>query len=599
MPGFKKTIQSFNPQGFWTFDGEDYDGGTRLYTDSPVAIIDESDVGNNGILQIGIQEPEKSYKAGIGSLVELEPASQNSIGFGTYGKVKNVYPKAFVQIPNVSDYNTGPNNGSFTFLFMYRKITDESDYRSKENDFSNDLSRPILRKKDTIVANIVDRYLYEDMYSFEFPIGVINVNRSKVTDFYGGVQYIVLRFKVYKVESSSPFEAKAEVIINGEVLGTLTKTFQDVPPNTFTNNPIEIGGYSEVLPVASDRNTSAVHIDQVAFFTRALKDVELYRLLKKIWLFHNLLLKKNPTLYIPFQDDDFTTVNEFYIEQPVGGIVATHVGTIGKARIGPDIFKQCRAVAFYNAMAVIRSSSNYAPFNIDPDNHAFEMFFKTGGSDRGVMVSMQGIQKPFGGPLLEINVDDKGNEKQGWISYTENEAGNVACDISEKLNDGDFHHIVVQRREIFNLDIILDGKLIVSKKIPKDTMNNFPSYLTLMGSMPGKLYCNGELSHFAFYNGKTFTPEEATTRASYHSIYRVRGHTTLRGIPYRAQVRFYDYTTGKFIDEIYSNMPDGDYENYLLDNSRVNIMVAGVNDVNVRVRAFGPLMPAEIEDPPD
>lgn len=236
---------------------------------------------------------------------------------------------------------------------------------------------------------------------------------------------------------------------------------------------------------------------------------------------------------------------------------------------------------------------------IDADNHAMEFFLKAGGTDRSTIVSMQGIERPFGGPLVELNVDNNGNNKAGWISYCENEQGSIAAYIASQLNDGDFHHFIFQRRAGDWLEMMIDGSVVAIKKVAKDSINAFPSVMTLMGSMPGRLYCPGEMSHFAFYNGRTFTPEEAMTRASYRSIFRVRGNTTLRGVPYRAQVRVYDFVSGGLLSESNSNLPDGDFEVYLKDNSRVNIMVAGVNDTNVRVRAFGPLNPAEIEDPPE
>lgn len=147
------------------------------------------------------------------------------------------------------------------------------------------------------------------------------------------------------------------------------------------------------------------------------------------------------------------------------------------------------------------------------------------------------------------------------------------------------------------MELFVDGKLAVNERKALGPFLGFPSDIKLMGVAPGRLSCPGGMSYFAMYSGRTFTEYEVSSRHSYSIIYRVRGNTTLRGIPYRARVRLYDYITGELIDEMESATSDGLFQFYLKDNSLVNAFVAAMNDQNVRVRAFGPLVPAEIQDP--
>ena len=106
------------------------------------------------------------------------------------------------------------------------------------------------------------------------------------------------------------------------------------------------------------------------------------------------------------------------------------------------------------------------------------------------------------------------------------------------------------------------------------------------------------MAHLAIYNGKTFDEFEASSRYQYAVIYRVRGNTTLRGVPYRARVRLYNYVTGGLVDQDDSLASDGSFTFYLKDNSLLCSQILAMNDTNVRVRGFGPISPAEIPDSP-
>lgn len=237
--------------------------------------------------------------------------------------------------------------------------------------------------------------------------------------------------------------------------------------------------------------------------------------------------------------------------------------------------------------------------NWDANNYAIEFWIKTGGSERAVILSAQGADKPYSGPLIELNIGPTGAYLNGSIAFTESEGNLVATPSGNFLNNGSWHHVIVQRRAGLYLEIIVDGSLMASKQVPKAVgLNAWANIIYMMGAGPGKLYCDGELSHLAIYNGRTFDEFEAASRYQYATIYRVRGNTTLRGVPYRARVRLYNYRTGELVDQGDSAASDGGFTFYLKDNATLCSQILSMADTNVRVRGFGPISPAEIPDSP-
>ena len=600
MAGYKRTVQEYKPALFLTFDGEPFDTGTRLFSHTPLTVFDESLVMNHGLLMVGSQEPTKAYRAGVASLVALEPANQQCIAFGTYGKVNAVWPKAHIQVLDNPAYNTVPANGSFTYVFMFEKTRDESNYRQLENAYYVDIPKYLVSKPGMFTCSINDNWYSEDTFVASFPNGTISINISRITGFYAGKHHVIARFEVKPVGTAGQFTATAQLIVNGETLGKIVSTYNDTPPNTNNTAPFEFGGVSQNLANASDRATSPIYLDQIAFWPKALSDIEAWRLFKKVWQYRDMLLKKNPNVYVPLEDDPYTNTNTLAMERAPSYVQTYHLGSTIRARQGPDGIPASRAVLLSKGMVLIKNTSNgYGqPLSLDANNYAIEFWLKTGGTERAVVLSMQGVEKPFSGPLVELNVGETGIYQNGAISFCENELGMVSTPVGQFFNTGNWHHIIVQRRAGQYLELFVNGELKASKIVPRDSLNTYPSEMTLLGAMPGRLYCDGEISHFAMYTGKCFENFEAATRYQYSKIYRVRGNTTLRGVPYRATVRLYNYRTGELMEQKESQASDGLFSFYLRDNSLVCSQILAMNDQNVRVRGFGPISPAELPDPP-
>ena len=599
MAGYKKTVQDMLPAGFWTFDGERFDTGTRLLIDTPYVIYDESLVQNHGLLMVGMQEPNMAYRAGMASLVPMEPANQQAMGFGHYGRVNNVWPKAHVQILDNPAYNTAPQGGSFTLVMMFKKNTDETSYRNLETHNYVNIEKYIFNKPNAVTVKIIDNWSSEDTLAVSFPNGTITVNISKITGFYGNEHHLVARFDS-KPQAGAGYAVTSTLIVNGETLGKIVSTYPDAPPNTATPQPMEIGGISASLAYHQDRATTPTYIDQVAYWNRALTDIEVWRLFKKVWQYQDMILKKNPQIFVPLQDDPYTNSNVLYTERVPSSVQAYHQGTTIRARPGPPDIPSSRAMALSKGLFHLKHTYNNvaAPITLNANDYSIEFWIKTGGTERAVILSMQGVEKPFAGPLLELNIGSQGQYQNGSLSFSENELGSVTTPVGQFFNTGNWQHIIIQRRAGQYLEIFVNGELKASKIVPRDTLNTYPSQLTMMGALPGKLYCDGEISYFALYNGKTFENYEAATRYQYSKIYRVRGVTTLRGVPYRATVRLYYYRTGELIEQKDSELPDGLFNFWLRDNSLVCSQILSMNDQNVRVRGFGPIAPAEIPDPP-
>jgi hypothetical protein len=604
MAGYKRTVQDSNPAGFWTFDGEPYDINSRLFTHSPLVIFDESANANDGILMVGNEQPEYAYRAGMASLVAQEPALQSCLCVGAYGKVNGIYPKAIVQIPHISVYDTTQSNGSFTIALLFNKLTDEGAWRAAEypsGQWYANLTKTIISKPGMFQLSINDAYANNDSLVVTFPNGTTAIPIEKIPNFYGTTHHVVARW------TSSPggigggdYTGTATLIVDGVTVLKKSTEYSDVAPSTsVSTQPFEIGGVSASSSIFDDRATSRTFIDQIAFWTRAIENIEVWRLFKKVWNYQDMVMKKAPSIYIPFEDDLDTTTTSVFMAAG-SNLASYHIGDVARARPGPPNIPGSRSLLFSRATHVIKytsSGSATSPINLDPDNYAIEMWLKTAANQRAVIMSMQGNDKPYVGPLMEINVNSEGSYANGVITYRENESAAVSSTANDFLNDGAFVHVVVQRREGKYLEIFVNGELKSSKMVPKQGINAQYSLINLMGSPPGNLYCDGSIAHFAIYNGKTFEDFEAATRYQFTTIYRVRGVTTLRAAPYNARVRLYHYRSGELLAQQDSQAADGSFTFYLKDNSLVASQILSMNDSNVRVRGFGPIIPAEIPDP--
>lgn len=605
MAGFKKTIQDFLPAGFYTFDGDAFDPTVRLLTSIPRIVMDESTHQNDGLLLVGAEEPTKAYRAGMASLVSIEPSAQYSMCFGFYGKVNGVWPKALIQVPHHTSFENATNRGSFTFLLLFKKPSDESYVRTTEYPdltYAN-FVKTLIHKPGMMNIQFHEPYYAAPFCRFIFPNGEIDVLYSDIVQFHDSQHLVIARWEVRPVDGGTGFVGVATVSIDGSVVGTRSAAYADTPPVTAVNQPMEIGGTSTSSGQLDDRMTTPVYIDQVAVWNRALKNVEQLRLFKKVWEYQEMVMRKGPVIYLPLQDDAVLADTTVF-KRGFGSIDtadAYHTGSVVRVRPGPPALPASRAMLFAEAMLQIRNNNNYYSatwLTWDLDNYAIEFWIKTGGTERAVIFASQGADKPYAGPLIELNIGPTGGFSNGTLSFTESEGSFVATPSGEFINNGSWHHVIAQRREGKYLELIVDGELKASKLVPKSTLNAWASVIYLMGVAPGRLYCNGELSHLAIYNGKTFDQFEASSRFQYATIYRVRGNTTLRGVPYRARVRLYNYRTGEMVDQDDSKASDGSFTFYMKDNSLLCSQILAMNDTNVRVRGFGPIAPAEIPDSP-
>ena len=536
------------------------------------------------------------------SLVQLEPAQQNSVSFGHYGVFDAAIPKAVVQIPHRQAFDNNANFGSFCWQFLLNKTSDETAFRNSTHGVNwrySDHPRTILHKPAQLTVIVNDRYSANgvDLVTINFPFGAVDIEVSTIPSFYGTTHHIVCNWDVKRTQNG--FDATATVYIDGMIYHQSTRFYADVFPVTSVNQPAELAGRSDAT-FPHDRSTSPTYIDAVAYWNRALRPVEVYRLFKKIWQYVDMLKKKAPVMMINMQDEEMPNSTSVYMDIPASSsLQCRHSGQVIRHRPGPSNVPGSRAFIFSDAMLNVRSPVNWQspqPVSLDRNNYAIEFWVAPATSERAVIMSMQNGEIPYAGPLIELNVNQSGQWANGRIAFTESQGIAVSTGPGTFFNDGMWHHVVAQRRGDF-LELFVDGKLAVSERKALGPFLGFPSDIKLMGVAPGRLSCTGSMAYFAMYSGRTFSEFEVTSRYSYATIYRVRGNTTLRGIPYRANVRLYDYITGKLIDEMESASSDGLFQFYLKDNSLVNAYVAAMNDQNVRVRAFGPLVPAEIQDP--
>lgn len=600
MSGFKRTIQELNPAGFWTFDGEPVAPSTRLYTHTPLTVFDESNVYNDGTMMADSTEYEHSYRAGTGSLVSLELAQQASLCFGYYGKYNGTYPKSFVYVPNIALYDTRANFGSFTLIFLFEKTADEAVFRNAEypSYYGWDLTRPIINKPGLINIYLYDSYYYDDYLVFSFPNGVLNVYNATIS-LYGKKHFVAAKWDCVQTgDPLSPYRGTASVLIDGVTVATRTTTYADTPPGTYVNSTFEIGGSSSASASGfGDRATSATYIDQVAYFTKALSQTNIFRLYKKCFSYEDLILRRGPYLYLPFSDNSATITNT--VVPLAGNNWSTVYGPVAKEQVGPISIPSARAFLFADGMVNHRSPS-YTYYNgpsLDVNNYSIMLWAKIGGNQRSVIFSMQSETSPFAGPLIELNVGNGGQFLNGGIQFSESESAWVSTPPGMLFNEGTWILIVAQRRGDI-LELYVNGELLASKSYTRQGINGLFNSINLMGVAPGKLYTGGFLSHFALFSGKTMEAAEIAMFHTYTRIYRARGSTTLRGAPYSARVRLYSYRTGELKQQDDSDPSTGEYTFYLDNNELLTTQVLSMNDHNVRVRGYGPITPGEMEDLP-
>lgn len=607
MAGYKQTVIDDGAAAFWTFDGDKYDPVTRNLLADPLTILDEIDNQNPGILHVQSVLGPHGYRLGMPGLVDLERGDQHSICFGYYGKQPSHpdkgWAKAFIEVPHSSTFMF-PRYGTFAVEFMMKKEWESS----LRDDYSYSIAydEPILRKADVIEIRFYHTLSTSnpDHVRFTFPDGLYV--RVYWEDYYDKNCHVVAQWDAKHTEEGV-YTGEGRVYIDGRLVGSVSKTYYDTPPNTNRNSPWEIGGWFDTPDAYwNDRNTSPLHLDQIAVYDATLTDDQIANHYKKIYEYDTMIMNDGASDYFPMDEEnntlDWTIKNK--VRKSYTGTYIGDTKTIERGYSGPDNLPLSKAPYFTGqstAEFLYRPAGATRPWINTAKDYAIEFWFNTMTAKRGVLLAMQQEQMPYHGVQITINWAN-GVDALGVIEFSENLNDTVtslaANDANEpyRFNDGRWHHIVVQRQGT-TLSLWIDGVLHGQKDNVAAKATGETGAMYLMGSKPGYLNTNGQICKFAIYT-RALQPQQIKIRNMYAIIYRIRGMVTLQGIPTRATIRVYLNRTGELVKELESDPLTGEYAMSLLNNSKIDLMVFNKNDSTVRYRAYGPITPSEYSDTP-
>lgn len=606
MSGYKQTVFNDDCVSFHTFDGDTYSLPTYTLNASPLTIIDERENQNPAILHIQSDSGPHGYRMGLDSLVKLEPQDQSSICFGYYGNQSahpdNGWVKAYLEIPHSTAYSF-PNLGEFTVELLFNKH-DETNFRSFSGNQYISLFRQLFKKENVCNVYYASESYTAPMFVFQFPSGnIASIDSS-----------IILNKNIHlclvwgmKEISSGIFESTEIVTIDSKIHYERHDTYNGSFPSTNFNTSWEIAGMSS-SPNASydDRQTSPLYIDQFAVYDKALTISQIQNHYKKIYSYDDMIVNDKAIDYFPMNETN--NLSDWRVLNSISGNHGVYYGTITNLNRGangiPELLTENTAPLFSeNAMMYFHKNNGYTTypwFNINGD-YAIEFWFKTPTQTKGVLFSIQDEKPPFQGIIVSIN--ERANLlDSGTIEFKE--SGNKIASIRQDIitheyirwNDNKWHHCVIQRKNN-NLELWLDATLQGSlSNIPTTTID-FSGVMYMMGSKPENLYVSGQCCKMARY---TFAlqQQQIISRFSYSKIYRIKGVVTLQGNPIGLTIRVMDNYTGELIDEITSDNNSGQYEYYLPNNNKVDLMIFSRTNTNVRPRAYGPIIPTgEIDFP--
>lgn len=620
MAGYKQSLKDMKPLLFLTFDGDTlYNKGTGELIRGH--ITDESNNGNDGLLQTNTDN-RKSYMMGQPSLVQRENSQgQASITFAPYGYddsglVDFPFEKSMVEVLHNDSLKL---KGDYTISFLMNKVKEDGELRSlKWNEATQkydkinysrsvDLYRTIFKKGAQIGAVHVDTYYSTNRMEFSFPAYTwkplitefINIDSS----FYNKVWHITMSHKIDKL-AGNIFQNVYRVYVNGIKHHEHKGAVVTIPYTAENTSPLEIGGNRDGTntDTLNDRQTTPLTIDQFAIFDRCLLDNEVMSLYKKTVTYDNLILNAKPTMYVKFNDLEYTNSTALKIQYGDSGSYTSKYSHLfpyleKEKQINSDRVGNETCVHFKGATAKIQHVNNSNVISASGD-FSVEFWCGFSGNDRGVIVSCQSNEAPFRGLLIETNrfYDD---DRVGMIQVrldnnTFLTAQEYSIDGSNAYyNDDVVRHYCVTRNGS-RLSLYIDGTINSYKDVDNSALVPSNGTLYFMGLAPSDMLVNGKFGNFVFYN-RALQDSEINARSFFFTKMILKGRVTLQGQPHKTDMRIYEHGTGELLDE-YKTETDGHYAINVYTNNYIDVMFLDKQDSTVQMRVIGPVIAHEYID---
>lgn len=618
MAGYKQSLKDMKPLMFLTFDGDTlYNKGTGELIRGH--ITDESNNGNDALLQTNTDN-RKSYMMGQPSLVERENnQGQASITFAPYGYddsglVDFPFEKTLVEVLHNDSLKL---KGDYTISFLMNKVRDDGELRAltwdamtekykKSSSRGDTLYRTIFKKGAQIGLRFVSYYNSQNTMEFSFPGYTWTpqiTNFVSSSSFYNKVWHITMSHNVEKL-AGNIFQNVYRVYMNGIKHLEHKGAVVTVPYTGENTSPLEIGGNRDGTHVhtLNDRQTTPLTIDQFAIFDRTLTDNEVMQLYKKTVTYDNLVMSANPSLFVKFNDLEYTNSRALKIKH---GNSSSYSSTYShlfpylekEQEINTDRVGNETCVHFKGATAKIQQSNNGNVISAGGD-FSVEFWCSFSGNDRGVIVSCQSNEAPFRGLLIETNrfYDD---DRIGMVQVRlDNNTFLTAQEYSidgnnAYYNDDVVRHYCVTRRGS-RLSLYIDGTINSYKDIDNETLVPNNGTLYFMGMTPSDMLVNGKFGNFVFYN-RALGDNEINARSFFFTKMILKGRVTLQGQPHKTDMRIYEHGTGELLNE-YKTETDGHYAINVYTNNYIDVMFLDKQDSTVQMRVIGPVIAHEYID---
>lgn len=590
--GYKEQCLFDGAVAMWSFDGDQFDRGTL----EPLGTTIINEVDNDYPATVNSDSPyAQNMFIGQPGQVFLEQANQFGARFGGQGAaaVPQIWPRTYLSIPHHAAI-AFPNNGSFSVEFMVQK-DNESAYGTWTGTPYWSKYSPVIRKSGVFTIQF-----YHDYSGFSQRRMIVTGPLAAHTIYFPTVNmevntHVVLTWNLVAV---SPFEFRAEqrTYANNRLLGSTTQTYYDSSyPSTNVNSPVEIGGFTtEPNGTRSDRNTSAMRIDQISIYDFALTHTQIANHFQKTLPYRDSIIKESPTHF--WDCNDIQSASNNIIVAGVGGRNGTLFGSTLRNQPGPTQFPSTGALTFGNTGIMhVQTTANggWTPFQNISGDYTFEFWFRSAAVLPASLMNMLGISPDFDGWDVTINSED-GAHSPGSVQFTERRGVGVIAYGS--YNDDQWHHLAV-RRSSSTIDLFMDGTLMSRATAGLSALSAPGQLIFFGGNSPSRYAGPGGICYIAIYN-YALAAAQIQCRSLYDVVYEIKGAVTLQGNPFSATLRFYNSKTGELVDEIESDGATGEYRIVLPSNAEVDILVFDKYNKNVRYRAYGPVSPAGFEDYP-
>ena len=599
MAGYKRVLRDLEPVALYSFDGEQLKNDRRFLERED--IID--DIGNsNGGLRLETQDTLMPCYYMTSGLAPLDKYEQRAMRFCPQGPQpyaeqhgQSRWPKAYILAPNCLEWDFSRNE--FTYVFLMRRESSKYDYDNNDEKYGHYHYRDVIFTHAGIVEFGVEHgWNRGERGWIKFPPinnDYLFFNKPTVNSKIGEkATMVTVRFKA----------GRLQVFANLEII--FDKTY-DIDENIFSidrgSKELTIGGRhvptSEPEFRVSDRITAPTDIDQFTVYNKALTDVELARLYRRIWGYVDMIEADNPSAFFTF--DDMSLRTDKKIEKRVGNyqdlIVMGERDKVIARKPGP--WATTKAMSFTDV--VLRNPwdtgfrANFVQLGQD---FTMSFAFKIEHSERGVLFSHASEEPPYYGFTLWTHSSNR-RYSQGWLELVFSQ-DLPPVTVSSNLTSG-WHSIVIRRRGVF-FDVWFDGERTVFEhrvEYPQEVRGTVKIGEYFFGSHLDIKPISGFLANFVVYQ-RALPEIKIKAFNAFESIYTIRGTATVNGNPAVLDIRVYSHTTGELITSEKSNPETGVWVCHLLTNEAIDIVALDHQDATIKVKSYGPILPSENNDEP-